>query len=134
MKKLTVVVCVSFVLFISACSGDKTTETPQQSTAKTAEAPSRPAANVSESKGVSPVPKAESTAPSGVCQAIVIADCESCHSESRMCQKIGRKNERRWNNTIDRMIKRGSKISPSDKKTLVDCLVNESPDIVNMCK
>lgn len=128
MKCKSVCISCSLLLLLVACSGDKSADTPASSPAKA------PQASSQSSVVDASAPKSEKTSAGGSCRSIVEAACVSCHSENRICQKLGRKDKSRWLRTIDRMIKRGTKLSSADRDTLADCLANESSDIVQMCK
>nr|MBF0221662.1 hypothetical protein [Desulfobulbaceae bacterium] len=121
-------VCCSLLFISAACSGDKSSDAPSSSPAK-----STPTSSPSQSVDA-PVQKNVAAANDGSCLSIFESDCISCHNENRSCQKLGKKDKARWKRTIDRMMKRGSKLSPADQETLLDCLADESADIVQMCK
>ncbi|MDH5523943.1 MAG: hypothetical protein OEY01_08110 [Desulfobulbaceae bacterium] len=67
------------------------------------------------------------------CIAILDANCVACHYKSRICQQLGKKNEKKWQRTIKNMIRHGVKISKEDRSTLVECLVKAQPGTEYIC-
>ena len=57
------------------------------------------------------------------CNEMLEKNCTSCHYKTRVCKKIGKKNERSWKNTTKRMIRYGLKLDNSEVKKITDCLV-----------
>ena len=68
------------------------------------------------------------------CAEILTNKCTECHNLNRVCQKVGKKNKKRWKRTIKRMVKRGTKLSKSESKEILTCLVDESPGTLQVCK
>lgn len=68
------------------------------------------------------------------CQYITDTYCTACHQESRVCQKLGKKNLGQWNRTIKRMIKHGAKLNNNQKDALAECLANQSDSITRACE
>jgi hypothetical protein len=50
-------------------------------------------------------------------------NCISCHYNTRVCEKIGKKNKRSWKNTVKRMIRYGLEIDQAEVDKITECLV-----------
>jgi hypothetical protein len=50
--------------------------------------------------------------------------CISCHYNTRICDKIGKKNRRAWQNTTKRMIRYGLKLADAEVEQITECLVD----------
>jgi hypothetical protein len=70
----------------------------------------------------------------GSCEQILKHVCVECHYETRICQKLGKKSERGWQRTIERMVKKGAKLHEHDNKPLLKCLTNQSSEIQKLCE
>lgn len=70
----------------------------------------------------------------GSCEQILMNVRLECHYEIRICQKLGKKSERGWKSTIERMVKYGAKLDEQDNKPLLKCLTNQSPEIQKLCE
>ena len=68
------------------------------------------------------------------CAELLTNKCISCHSMDRVCQKLGKKNEKRWKRTVKRMVKRGTKLTKTELKDVVICLAEQSPGTLQVCK
>lgn len=135
MKGVTAVLGFSMFVLLAACSGDEQAQTTEPPSSKSVTASTEaPLTSSPVQQTVSPVKQTVSAAGSDNCRAILESACEFCHSETRICQKLGKKSESRWRRTVERMIKRGAKLTSDQEATLVNCLTNESPDIVQVCK
>ena len=68
------------------------------------------------------------------CAPLLENKCTECHNLNRVCEKLGKKNKKRWVRTIKRMVKRGAKLTKSEKKEILNCLVDQSPGTLQACK
>ena len=68
------------------------------------------------------------------CADLVKTNCLSCHSETRICQKIKKgKGKGAWKNTMQSMIRNGANVSKSEQKLLITCLSKPDSGIRNLC-
>lgn len=65
------------------------------------------------------------------CGEMLNTKCTGCHYNTRVCEKIGKKNRRSWQNTTKRMIRYGLKITKAEIDEITDCLVSleNNPEI-----
>ncbi len=76
---------------------------------------------------------AETEASTG-CLELLQDRCQKCHYLSRVCQELGEKSERRWDATLERMVKRrGATLSADEQISLRECLVKPDPAIKQEC-
>ena len=68
------------------------------------------------------------------CAELLTNKCSDCHNLNRVCQKLGKKNKKRWDRTLKRMVKRGTKLTKSEYADILTCLVDQSPGAVQVCK
>ncbi len=80
------------------------------------------------------LPGAAQTAASENCSQLVRKHCLSCHSETRICQKIKKnKGKRAWKRTIKRMTRHGAQIEKKDIKELTACLSSDGITVPTLC-
>jgi len=115
-------------LTVVACSDSKQAGTSQPATSETAKQTATP------STAAGAAGNGAVTSSGGSCRSIVEGSCLACHSENRICQKLGRKSKTRWGRTIARMVKHGAKLDSAGQDALSSCLADESADVVQMCK
>ena len=58
------------------------------------------------------------------CNDLLEKNCTSCHYNTRICNKIGKKNKRKWKTSVKRMLRYGLKIDKKAQGSIVDCLVS----------
>ena len=72
--------------------------------------------------------------PRVACHTLLQRKCIRCHSFSTSCAKVGA-SERRWQETLESMVKLGADISEQDRRTLAGCLSHpEGTDVGQSCK
>ncbi len=68
------------------------------------------------------------------CSELVTLHCLSCHSETRICQKIDKKRGKRaWKRTIKAMIRHGANIDKSTRNELIECLGKKADSLPELC-
>ncbi len=68
------------------------------------------------------------------CGDLLLSRCNSCHYLTRVCRKFSENRSRgNWKRTINRMIRRGAKLSKTEEKTLIDCLGGQSAVAEQTC-
>jgi len=65
---------------------------------------------------------------------LVTGKCDTCHSIDKICKNIGKKDSSAWEKTIDRMIKKGAKVSGDEKKEILAYLPGLEPGTNPICK
>jgi len=128
MKCKTVFAVFSLVLLVVACSDSQQAGTSQPTSSETAKL------STQSSTTSGAYEESVATSTDGSCRSMLEASCLACHSEARICQKLGRKSKKRWERTIARMVKHGANMSSTDQDALSNCLADESADVVQMCK
>lgn len=68
------------------------------------------------------------------CTSLVLTRCESCHYNTRICQKLGKKSRSSWKRSVKNMVRYGAKLNKKEQKKLIRCLSKPSEEIVLMCK
>jgi len=68
------------------------------------------------------------------CAELLPSKCTGCHNMNRVCQKVGKKSEKRWLRTIKRMEKHGSQLSGSEENVILTCLANPGSGTLQLCK
>nr|MBF0221201.1 hypothetical protein [Desulfobulbaceae bacterium] len=68
------------------------------------------------------------------CAELLVNKCIECHNLNRVCQKLGKKSESRWERTVKRMVKRGTILTKNESAEIVTCLADELPGAVQACK
>ncbi|MFZ5765372.1 MAG: hypothetical protein ACOY4H_07220 [Thermodesulfobacteriota bacterium] len=68
------------------------------------------------------------------CTGILTASCLGCHDRGRVCERLGRKSRERWEQTLERMIRRGADLDVAGKMTLINCLDRAGDDIGLFCR
>jgi hypothetical protein len=68
------------------------------------------------------------------CAELLNSKCTECHNLNRVCQKVGKKDEKRWARTISRMEKHGTKLSAAENKGILACLAEPTPSTLQLCK
>ncbi|MFZ5761163.1 MAG: hypothetical protein ACOY32_16230 [Thermodesulfobacteriota bacterium] len=68
------------------------------------------------------------------CAGILAARCLGCHDRGRVCERLGRKSRDRWEQTLERMIRRGAELDVAGKMTLINCLDRADDDIGLFCQ
>ena len=68
------------------------------------------------------------------CLALLLNRCEECHYITRVCQKLKTKSKRSWKRSLKVMVKRGLKVTPGETKTLVKCLSEPAPEVIEYCE
>ncbi|MEN8143005.1 MAG: hypothetical protein ABFQ82_05345 [Thermodesulfobacteriota bacterium] len=68
------------------------------------------------------------------CADLLEKNCTSCHYNTRICNKIGKKNKRKWKTSVKRMLRYGLKLDKKTQNTIVDCLVALEKDATLFCK
>lgn len=126
LQTLSLVLACGFCLFLSACSDNKSQDTPSPQSAGAG----------SQSPAQTTPPSAEQSLPAGggKCDALLTAKCTKCHSTSRICEKIGKKSKARWQRTIARMTERGAEMSVEDGTALLLCLDNGAKELQPSCR
>ena len=66
-------------------------------------------------------PQTEPT-PEAVCSSIINAKCIRCHYKTRICNALGTKSVRQWENTIAFMVRRGAELTEDEQNKVVECL------------
>jgi len=80
---------------------------------------------------VLPAPPAESAQD---CAAKVLATCTSCHYQARICEKLGKKNERDWKVTVKRMVRYGLALDEAAQEGIITCLLALKDDRTKLCR
>ncbi len=70
----------------------------------------------------------------GPCEEIIESRCVQCHYATRICQKLGKKNTRKWAGTIKKMKKHGAKLTQAEEKTLLQCLSKPENEMQEFCQ
>ncbi len=68
------------------------------------------------------------------CAELLERNCTSCHYNTRICNKIGKKNKRKWKVTVKRMQRYGLKIDKATQNKTIDCLVSLEKERGLFCK
>ena len=68
------------------------------------------------------------------CATLLHSRCESCHYNSRFCQRIGQKSKRAWKRSIQAMVGHGAKLTDAEQQIVVDCLNTPPPAVQEYCK
>ena len=69
------------------------------------------------------------------CIDLLEKNCTGCHYNTRICNKIGKKNKRKWKSSVKRMLRYGLKIDKKAQSSIVDCLVSlEKKEDSKFCK
>jgi hypothetical protein len=129
----TLAIC-GFFLCLNACS-DKTSQEPPSTPKAINQTDSTQSSN-SQAKPHAPMPSAELSLPAdsgSKCDALLTAKCTECHSTARICEKLGKKSNSRWQRTIDRMTQRGAKLNAEEAATLLACLDDGAKDLQATC-
>ena len=67
------------------------------------------------------------------CTDLLEKNCTGCHYNTRICNKIGKKNKRKWNATVKRMLRYGLKIDKKTQKEIAGCLVSLDKNETQFC-
>ena len=67
------------------------------------------------------------------CVDLLEKNCTSCHYNTRICNKIGKKNKRKWKTSIKRMLRYGLKIDKNIQDEIASCLVSMDKDDTKFC-
>lgn len=125
-RRIGLTVALGLVICLAGCSGDKgqsDTPAPPKEATKTA------------SPAQTQTPPASTSGAGGVCSALLTAKCTECHSLARVCEKLGKKSNTRWQRTIDRMVDRGAKVNTDEKSALLACLESGATnDLQEACR
>jgi hypothetical protein len=68
------------------------------------------------------------------CLELLEQKCTSCHYNTRICKKLGKKNTRAWKSTVKRMLRYGLKMDKQEQEKSVDCLLSMKKDPGPFCK
>ncbi len=68
------------------------------------------------------------------CTGILEVRCLGCHDRGRVCERLGRKSRERWEQTLERMIRRGAELDVAGKMTLIDCLDRAGDELGLFCQ
>lgn len=68
------------------------------------------------------------------CAELLEENCTSCHYNTRICNKIGKKNKRKWQVTVKRMRRYGLKLDKATQNETIACLVSLEKESVRFCK
>ena len=68
------------------------------------------------------------------CADLLEKNCTSCHYNTRICNKIGKKNKRKWKVTVKRMLRYGLKIDKATQNETIACLVSLEKESARFCK
>jgi len=118
-----VVAACGLCIFLSACSDNKSQDTPSPS----------PQSAGSQSPTPATPPSTEQSLPAGggdKCDALLTAKCTKCHSTSRICEKLSKKSKARWQRTISRMTERGAEVNVEEGATLLVCLDSGAKELL----
>jgi hypothetical protein len=64
---------------------------------------------------------------------LVMNSCTSCHDSKRICNSLGNKNDAAWKTTIDRMVKKGAKLSAAEQQAVLAYLAKLPPASQPVC-
>ena len=68
------------------------------------------------------------------CTTLLTGRCETCHYLTRVCDKVAEdKGKWSWKRTVKNMVKQGAKLSDAEQDTLVNCLSQPAPEVVQLC-
>ena len=60
--------------------------------------------------------------PEALCSSMINAKCIRCHYKTRICNALGTKSVRQWENTIAFMVRRGAELTEDEQNKVVTCL------------
>ena len=60
--------------------------------------------------------------PEAACSSMINAKCIRCHYKTRICNALGSKSVRQWENTISFMVRRGAELTEDEQNKVVECL------------
>jgi mono/diheme cytochrome c family protein len=60
--------------------------------------------------------------------------CSACHSTDRICQKLGNRTPEVWQQTVQRMVSNGAKLTEAEAKTVADYLGTAKPGAKPLCQ
>ncbi|MDH4320849.1 MAG: hypothetical protein OEV73_05045 [Desulfobulbaceae bacterium] len=131
-KTITLVVVVLLALLAAACTNEP--ETPPSASPTDSPVAASPSLADDESQTVPPTNNTAHDNTPAPCTAILNTHCVVCHHATRICQKLGKKNRKGWERTISNMISHGAQLTPAEKKTLIDCLDRQTPEVQEYCR
>ena len=126
------VACV-FCLLLHACSDNKGKDAPPPKVTSQTESP-QDAASQAPPSASTPAMKQSTAADGGKCAALLTAKCTECHNTTRICEKLGKKSNSRWQRTISRMTERGAKVSAEEAAELLLCLDSGAKNLESTCR
>lgn len=68
------------------------------------------------------------------CEQLILSRCESCHYNTRICEKLGKKSRSSWKRTVKNMVSYGAKLDRDEIKQVIRCLSGPADDVVRMCE
>ena len=68
------------------------------------------------------------------CLDLLEQKCTSCHYNTRICNKLDKKNKRKWSSSVKRMLRYGLKLDKKEQDKIVDCLLSLKKDSGQFCK
>ncbi len=66
-------------------------------------------------------------------ESLVMNACTTCHDSKRICSSLGNKNDAAWKATIDRMVKKGAKLSAAEVEAVLAYLAKLPPASQPVC-
>lgn len=78
-------------------------------------------------------PSGSSQVKAGPCAHLLAEKCTVCHSTERICERLGKKSDYRWQRTVELMISRGARVNPDEARQLTECLANNPPELQTSC-
>ena len=80
------------------------------------------------------VATATDTAAKNDAERLTKSKCTFCHSADRICKNLGRRNPVMWQKTIEKMQRKGARVSASEKAVIAQFLGTTRPDKTGLCK
>jgi len=129
--KAVPVIVALLSLFLVACSSESGTPPTAEKNHPAQDASQTSAGNF---QPVSLTDKKAKDLAANTCTTILNTHCTVCHHATRICQKLGRKNTKGWQQTINNMIGHGAQITPKETESLVRCLDLQEQQIKDYCQ
>jgi len=60
--------------------------------------------------------------------------CSACHNTARICEKLGQRSAEVWQQTVQRMVSNGAKLSEGEARTVADHLGRAKTGAKPLCQ
>lgn len=68
------------------------------------------------------------------CAAKILANCTSCHYQTRICEKLATKSKKEWKATLKRMLRYGLVLDETGQDGMLECLASLKKDSGKLCR